>query len=69
MAASTPNYDLRVPSSADEVDVMLDIAENMVKIDAAIREMADAGIAIYISDTAPPTPNINVVWIDTSGGG
>lgn len=67
MAANTPHYDLRMPTDADEVDVTLDIAENMAKIDTALDEIANLGIAIYIGGTPPETHNVNVIWIDTSG--
>jgi hypothetical protein len=65
MATLTPNLNLRRPDETDHVDVTLDIAENMDKIDTAFGTIA---VAIYISDTPPSSPGVNLVWIDTAGG-
>lgn len=68
MASQTPNFDLRRPGPDDSVDVVLDIADNMDKIDAALQTLTEAGIAVYVGDTPPGDTSVNVIWIDTSGG-
>jgi len=56
-----------MPSAADEIDVVADIADNMAKIDAALHAIATAGVAVYVGDSPPPEPAVNLIWIDTSG--